>query len=43
VNAPGALDTAIPFGGLRQSGRGRGLGAEAISRYTQPKSVNVAL
>jgi aldehyde dehydrogenase (NAD+) len=43
VNCYNAFDTAIPFGGYKQSGWGRELGAEALDMYTQTKAVNVAL
>jgi aldehyde dehydrogenase (NAD+) len=43
INCYNGFDTAIPFGGYKQSGWGRELGAEAIDLYTQTKSVNVAL
>lgn len=43
VNQYNAFDTALPFGGYKQSGWGRELGEEALSLYTQTKAVNVAL
>ncbi|WP_228001936.1 aldehyde dehydrogenase family protein [Nocardia australiensis] len=43
VNQYNGFDTAMPFGGYKQSGWGRELGAEAIGLYLQTKSVNVAL
>ena len=43
VNCYNAFDTAIPFGGYKQSGWGRELGAEAIDFYAQTKAVNVSL
>ncbi|TCK27573.1 aldehyde dehydrogenase family protein [Pseudonocardia endophytica] len=43
INQYNGFDTAMPFGGFKQSGWGRELGAEAIGLYTQTKSVNVAL
>ncbi|KAA9149120.1 aldehyde dehydrogenase family protein [Amycolatopsis acidicola] len=43
VNCYNGFDTAIPFGGYKQSGWGRELGAEALDLYTQTKAVNVAL
>jgi len=43
VNQYNAFDTALPFGGYKQSGWGRELGAEALDSYLQTKAVNVAL
>jgi acyl-CoA reductase-like NAD-dependent aldehyde dehydrogenase len=43
VNQYNAFDTALSFGGYKQSGWGRELGEEALSLYTQTKAVNVAL
>lgn len=43
VNQYNGFDTAMPFGGYKQSGWGRELGAGAIDLYTQTKAVNVAL
>jgi aldehyde dehydrogenase (NAD+) len=43
INCYNAFDTAIPFGGYKQSGWGRELGMEAIDAYTQTKAVNIAL
>ncbi|MCA1006179.1 aldehyde dehydrogenase family protein [Rhodococcus hoagii] len=43
INQCNGLDTAMPFGGFKQSGWGRELGASAIDHYTQTKAVNVAL
>ncbi len=43
VNCHNAFDTALPFGGYKQSGWGRELGEAAIDLYTQTKAVNVLL
>ena len=43
INAYNAFDAASPFGGYKQSGFGRDLGAEALEQYTNVKSVWVAL
>ncbi|GAA4549245.1 aldehyde dehydrogenase family protein [Pseudonocardia xishanensis] len=43
INQYNGFDTAMPFGGFKQSGWGRELGAESVELYTQTKAVNVAL
>ena len=43
VNQYNGFDTAMPFGGYKQSGWGRELGNAAIDLYTETKSVNIAL
>jgi acyl-CoA reductase-like NAD-dependent aldehyde dehydrogenase len=43
VNTYHPLDAASPFGGYKQSGYGRELGASALDLYTQIKSVWVDL
>jgi acyl-CoA reductase-like NAD-dependent aldehyde dehydrogenase len=43
INTYHPLDAASPFGGYKQSGHGRELGAYALDLYTQIKSVWVAL
>nr|WP_286213636.1 aldehyde dehydrogenase family protein [Mycolicibacterium mageritense] len=43
VNCHNAFDTALPFGGYKQSGWGRELGEGAVAEYTQTKAVNIAL
>lgn len=39
VNCHTGLDPALPFGGFKQSGYGREMGAEVIDYYTEVKSV----
>jgi aldehyde dehydrogenase (NAD+) len=39
VNTYGLMDPALPFGGYKQSGFGRELGARAVEHYTELKSV----
>lgn len=43
INQYNGFDTAMPFGGYKQSGWGRELGAAAVGLYTQTKAVNIAL
>ena len=43
VNQYNGFDTAMPFGGYKQSGWGRELGSSAIELYTQTKAVNISL
>jgi phenylacetaldehyde dehydrogenase len=43
VNCYNIFDPALPFGGFKQSGWGREMGAEALSLYTETKSVCVDL
>jgi aldehyde dehydrogenase (NAD+) len=43
VNCHHVLDAAAPFGGYRQSGWGRELGAASIELYTQLKTVTIQL
>ena len=43
INAYNAFDSGSPFGGYKQSGFGRDLGAAAIEQYTNVKSVWVAM
>jgi len=43
VNTYGNVDAAVSFGGYKQSGFGRELGAHSIETYTQTKSVWVSL
>jgi len=39
INTYGLMDASLPFGGYKQSGFGRELGAHAIEHYTEIKSV----
>jgi acyl-CoA reductase-like NAD-dependent aldehyde dehydrogenase len=39
INTYGLMDAALPFGGFKQSGFGRELGAHAIESYTEVKTV----
>src|SRR5205823_3631866 len=43
INTYGPMDAAMPFGGYKQSGFGRELGAHAVEHYTELKSVWLAL
>ena len=43
INTYNALDSASSFGGYKQSGYGRDLGAHALEQYTNVKSVWVAM
>ena len=43
INTYNGFDTASPFGGYKQSGFGRDLGAYALEQYTSVKSVWIAL
>jgi acyl-CoA reductase-like NAD-dependent aldehyde dehydrogenase len=43
VNAYGLFDAAVPFGGYKESGFGREMGAEALDLYTQTKTVWIGL
>ena len=43
INTYNGFDSASPFGGYKQSGHGRDLGAHALEQYTNVKSVWVAL
>jgi acyl-CoA reductase-like NAD-dependent aldehyde dehydrogenase len=42
INTYGMFDPAAPFGGYKQSGYGREMGADALELYTQSKTVWVA-
>ena len=43
VNLWNGFDSAAPFGGVKQSGWGREMGARALELYTETKTVWVAL
>lgn len=43
VNCYNILDAALPFGGYKQSGWGREMGAEALELYTETKAVCMQL
>jgi acyl-CoA reductase-like NAD-dependent aldehyde dehydrogenase len=43
INTYGLMDAALPFGGYKQSGFGRELGAQALESYTEVKSVWLTL
>ena len=43
INTYGLMDAALPFGGYKQSGFGRELGAQALESYTEVKTVWLGL
>jgi acyl-CoA reductase-like NAD-dependent aldehyde dehydrogenase len=43
INTYNGFDSGSPFGGYKQSGFGRDLGAHALEQYTNVKSVCVGL
>src|SRR5699024_9564991 len=43
VNQYNGFDTAMPFGGFKQSGWGRGAGEGAVDLYTQTRTVKMQL
>jgi phenylacetaldehyde dehydrogenase len=43
INYYNIFDAAFPFGGYKQSGRGREMGHDALELYTEVKAVTVRL
>ncbi len=43
VNCFNVFDAALPFGGYKQSGWGREMGAEVLENYLQVKAVTVQI
>ncbi len=43
VNCHNVFDAALPFGGFKQSGWGREMGAEVLNNYTEVKAVTIKL
>jgi phenylacetaldehyde dehydrogenase len=43
INCHNVFDAALPFGGFKQSGWGREMGAEVLNNYTEVKAVTTAL
>jgi hypothetical protein len=43
INCYNVFDTALPFGGYKQSGRGREMGPEVLNNYTEVKAVTTVL
>lgn len=43
VNCHNVFDASLPFGGYKQSGWGREMGAEVLNNYTEVKAVTVKL
>ncbi len=43
VNCHNIFDAALPFGGFKQSGWGREMGAEVLNNYTEVKAVTIKL
>lgn len=43
INCHNVFDAALPFGGYKQSGWGREMGAEALGNYTETKAVTIKL
>ena len=38
-----ALDPAVPFGGMKNSGLGREMGHEGLSAYLEPRTITVPI
>jgi phenylacetaldehyde dehydrogenase len=43
INCHNVFDASLPFGGFKQSGWGREMGAEVLHNYTETKAVTIAL
>ena len=43
INCYNVFDSALPFGGYKQSGWGREMGHEALEMYTETKAVVIGL
>jgi phenylacetaldehyde dehydrogenase len=43
INCHNVFDAALPFGGYKQSGWGREMGADVLNNYTEVKAVTTAL
>ncbi len=43
VNCYNVLDAALPFGGYKESGWGREMGAQALNNYLETKCVTMLL
>ncbi|MDN5873026.1 MAG: aldehyde dehydrogenase family protein [Sinobacteraceae bacterium] len=43
INCYNMLDASLPFGGYKQSGWGREMGAQVLEHYTETKTVTVAM
>ena len=43
VNCYNIFDAALPFGGFKQSGWGREMGAQVLDNYLETKTVTVSL
>jgi len=43
INCHNVFDSALPFGGYKQSGWGREMGIEVFNNYTEVKAITTAL